>query len=58
MRQICVITGGGSGMGLGYAGEIAFLLSSIVDSRNGYLTGEDIVCDGGLVASGVNPMHT
>jgi len=41
----------------GYAGEIAFLLASIVDSRNGYLTGEDIVCDGGIVASGVNPMH-
>lgn len=47
MRQICVITGGGSGMGL----------ASIVDSRNGYLTGVDILCDGGLVASGVNPMH-
>jgi len=36
--------------------EIAFLLASIVDSRNGYLTGEDIICDGGLVASGINPM--
>lgn len=41
----------------GYAGEIAFLLASIVDSRNGYLIGVDIVCDRGLVASGVNPMH-
>ena len=41
----------------GNADEIAFLLASIVDSRNGYLTGEDILCDGGLVASGVNPMH-
>jgi len=41
----------------GDASEIAFLLSSIVDSRNGYLTGVDIVCDGGIVASGVNPLH-
>lgn len=41
----------------GNACEIAFLLSSIVDSRNGYLTGVDILCDGGIVASGVNPMH-
>ena len=42
----------------GNVDEIAFLLASIVDSRNGYLTGVDILCDGGLVASGVNPMHT
>ena len=42
----------------GNVDEIAFLLVSIVDSRNGYLTGVDILCDGGLVASGVNPMHT
>ena len=41
----------------GCADEIAFLLASIVDSRNGYLTGIDIICDGGLVASGANPMH-
>ena len=41
----------------GNADEIAFLLASIVDSRNGYLTGEDILCDGGLVASDVNPMN-
>ena len=34
--------------------EIAFLFSSIVDERNSYLTGLDIICDGGLVASGVN----
>lgn len=36
--------------------EIAFLFASIVDERNGYLTGVDILCDGGLVASGVTPM--
>jgi len=41
----------------GYVDEIAFLLASIVDSHNGYLTGVDIVCDGGLVAAGVKPMH-
>lgn len=36
--------------------EIAYLFSTIVDERNGYLTGLDIICDGGLVASGVNAM--
>lgn len=36
--------------------EIAFLFASIVDERNGYLTGLDIICDGGLVASGVTAM--
>jgi NAD(P)-dependent dehydrogenase (short-subunit alcohol dehydrogenase family) len=41
---------------LGNVDEIAFLFATIVDPRNGYLTGEDILCDGGLVASGVNPM--
>lgn len=34
--------------------EIAFLFASIVDERNGYLTGLDIICDGGVVASGVS----
>ncbi len=33
--------------------EIAFLFASIVDCQNGYLTGVDILCDGGLVGSGV-----
>lgn len=33
--------------------EIAFLFKSCVDERNSYLTGTDIICDGGLVASGV-----
>lgn len=36
--------------------EIAFLFASIVDERNGYLTGLDIVCDGGVVASGVSAL--
>lgn len=36
--------------------EIAFLFASIVDERNGYLTGLDIICDGGLIASGVTAM--
>ena len=34
--------------------EIAYLFSTIVDERNGYLTGLDIICDGGVVASGVS----
>lgn len=36
--------------------EIAFLFSFIVDKRNGYLTGTDIICDGGLIGSGVTAM--
>ena len=36
--------------------EIAYLFSTIVDERNGYLTGLDIICDGGVVASGVTAM--
>lgn len=36
--------------------EIAFLFASIVDERNGYLTGTDIICDGGLIGSGVTAM--
>lgn len=36
--------------------EIAYLFASCVDQRNGYLTGVDIVCDGGLVAAGINPL--
>lgn len=34
--------------------EIAFLFASVVDERNGYLTGLDIICDGGVVTSGVS----
>ncbi|MCR4743501.1 MAG: SDR family oxidoreductase [Treponema sp.] len=30
--------------------EIAFLLASIADKRNSYLTATDIICDGGVVA--------
>jgi NAD(P)-dependent dehydrogenase (short-subunit alcohol dehydrogenase family) len=30
--------------------EIAYLLAAIVNKRNSYLTGVDILCDGGLVA--------
>lgn len=36
----------------GYPEEIAYLFQSCVDERNGYLTGVDIICDGGLIASG------
>ncbi|MDF2881412.1 MAG: short-chain dehydrogenase/reductase [Clostridiaceae bacterium] len=36
--------------------EIAYLFASCVDEHNGYLTGVDILCDGGLVASGMNPL--
>jgi len=40
----------------GNSEEIAFLFSAIVDERNSYLTGLDILCDGGLVTSGVGAM--
>lgn len=36
--------------------EIAFLFAAVVDERNGYLTGADIICDGGVIASGVSAM--
>lgn len=36
--------------------EIALLMSYLVDERLGYLTGADIVCDGGCIASERNPM--
>jgi NAD(P)-dependent dehydrogenase (short-subunit alcohol dehydrogenase family) len=35
--------------------EIASLFAYCVSSDAGYLTGVDIVCDGGLVASGISP---
>lgn len=36
--------------------EIAFLYAAAADERMGYLTGTDILCDGGCVAGGGNPM--
>jgi NAD(P)-dependent dehydrogenase (short-subunit alcohol dehydrogenase family) len=41
----------------GYAEEVAYLLATCTDERNGYLTGVDILCDGGLVASGISPLR-
>jgi len=35
----------------GYAQEVAYLINSCIDKRNGFLTGTDILCDGGLVSS-------
>lgn len=40
---------------LGHVDEIAVLLSNLADEKIGYLTGVDILCDGGCVASGVKP---
>jgi NAD(P)-dependent dehydrogenase (short-subunit alcohol dehydrogenase family) len=37
--------------------EIAELFAACADEKIGYLTGADIVCDGGLVASGRNPLR-
>ncbi len=37
-------------------GKETFLFASIVDERNSYLTGLDIICDGGVIASGVSAM--
>jgi len=36
--------------------EIASLFAYCASEAAGYLTGADILCDGGLVASGVNAM--
>ena len=41
---------------LGNVDEMAKLLSMCADEEIGYLTGVDILCDGGCVASGVNPL--
>jgi NAD(P)-dependent dehydrogenase (short-subunit alcohol dehydrogenase family) len=41
---------------LGHADEIANLFAFLVSDKLGYLTGTDIICDGGLVASGINPV--
>jgi NAD(P)-dependent dehydrogenase (short-subunit alcohol dehydrogenase family) len=41
---------------IGQVEEIASLFEYCVSPTAGYLTGIDILCDGGLVASGVNPL--
>jgi NAD(P)-dependent dehydrogenase (short-subunit alcohol dehydrogenase family) len=41
---------------LGKVDEIANLFAACVDERMGYLTGVDILCDGGCVASGCSPI--
>jgi NAD(P)-dependent dehydrogenase (short-subunit alcohol dehydrogenase family) len=40
----------------GYVEEIANLLAFCSSEKAGYLTGADILCDGGCVASGFNPL--
>lgn len=45
MKTVCVITGGGSGMGL--SDKLGFALATLADERNGYLAGVDILADGG-----------
>lgn len=40
----------------GHVEEIASLFAYCVSPSAGYLTGVDILCDGGLVASGINPL--
>ena len=42
---------------IGQPDEIASLFKYCVSPDAGYLTGVDILCDGGLVASGVNPLR-
>lgn len=39
---------------LGLPKEIARLYVALIDERMGYLTGADIICDGGCIASGIN----
>lgn len=39
---------------LGQVDEIAALYTACIDERIGYLTGTDIICDGGCIASGAN----
>ena len=41
---------------LGHVDEIASLLTFCASDRAGYLTGTDILCDGGCIASGVSPL--
>ena len=40
----------------GRVDEIASLLAFCASDKAGYLTGADILCDGGCVASGFNPL--
>lgn len=40
----------------GHVDEIASLFAYCASPSAGYLTGIDILCDGGLVASGINPL--
>lgn len=40
----------------GHVDEIASLFAYCAGPNAGYLTGVDILCDGGLVASGINPL--
>ena len=40
----------------GYVEEIANLIAFCAGDKVGYLTGTDILCDGGCVASGFNPL--
>lgn len=42
---------------LGRPEEIAQLYAALANERIGYLTGTDILCDGGLIASGVSPLR-
>jgi len=42
---------------LGQPEEIARLYAALADERMGYLTGTDILCDGGCVASGCSPLR-
>lgn len=38
---------------VGHVEEIAYLFAYLVDEKLGYLTGTDIICDGGVLASGI-----
>ena len=40
----------------GHVDEIASLFAYCASPSAGYLTGVDILCDGGLIASGINPL--
>lgn len=35
---------------LGKASEVGYLLATVADERNGFLTGTDVLCDGGMTA--------
>ena len=42
---------------LGRADEIAHLFACLVSEKLSHLTGTDILCDGGLLASGLDPVN-